>query len=160
LVVAGVGGYFGWQRFEPRAAPADATLAQIELPDIDKNLRRGSEWLGQVVLVNHWATWCPPCREEIPLLIETQRRLGEYGLQVVGVAHDVLDEARAFSDRIGLNYPSLVATDGGALMRLQGNDRSGALPFTVLFDREGKLVGRKLGKLSEAELHRMVLSVL
>ena len=152
-----VGGYLGWRASQPTAA----TLAQIELPDTAKTVRNGNEWLGKVVVVNHWATWCPPCREEIPLLIETQQRLGERGVQIVGIAHDLLDTARAFGDSIGINYPSLVAiTGGGELMQKQGNTPDGPLPFTAFFNRQGKLVNTQLGQLSKEELNRAIAALL
>lgn len=161
LAALALGGYLGWHKFRSPGAVPNATITQLELPDIDKNLRNGKEWLGKVVVVNHWATWCPPCREEIPLLIETQRRLGEQGVQVVGIAHDLLDDARAFSDGIGINYPSLVAiVGGGEIMRQQGNRGGGALPFTAFFDRQGNLVDARLGQLSQSELNQAIAPLL
>lgn len=143
------------------AAPPVATLADIELPDIERRLRRGDEWRGQVVVLNHWATWCPPCREEIPLLVDAQRRLGARGVQVVGVAHDLLGNARAFGAQMGINYPSLVAITGGEeLMRAQGNSRAGALPFTAFFGRDGRLASTHLGQMSAEELAAAIAPLL
>jgi thiol-disulfide isomerase/thioredoxin len=156
-----LGSYAGLQKFQPATETSAATLDQIELPDVDKKLRNGEEWLGKVVVVNHWATWCPPCREEIPLLIETQQRLGGQGLQIVGIAHDMLDATREYGDNLGINYPSLVAiVGGGELMQQQGNVPGGALPFTVFFDREGNLAGSKLGRLSEQDLIQAITPLL
>lgn len=161
LAALALGAHLGGRHGLPWTAAPAPTLADIELPDIDRRLRRGDEWRGQVVVVNHWATWCPPCREEIPLLVDAQRRLGGRGVQVIGIAHDLLDTARAFGLEMGINYPSLVAITGGEeLMRAQGNTRAGALPFTVFFARDGRIAATHLGQLSAAQLQQAIAALL
>ena len=160
LLAALAGGYFAahQHRSEP---PQTARLNQIQLPDIDRRLRSGDEWLGKVVVVNHWATWCPPCLGEIPILIEYQARRGEQGVQVVGIAHDLLDDTRIFSDQVGLNYPSLVVLSGGGeLIHAQGGPRSGVLPFTAIFDRQGNLAASFLGTVNWQQLDAATLPLL
>ncbi len=140
---------------------AQVRLSEIRLPDVDRKIRNGEEWLGRIVIVNHWATWCPPCLEEIPMLIEYQHRMVKEGVQVVGIAHDQLESTLRFGDEIGINYPSLVAVTGGSeLLKDHGNSEVGALPFTAIFNRDGKLVRTSLGKLTYVELDRLIQPLL
>ena len=153
-----LGVLFGLHRFglPPFQGSPEATLADISLPDVDGKLQNGEQWLGNVVLVNHWASWCPPCVREIPVLVDAQERLGERGLMVVGIAHDVPEAARTFGDQVGINYPSLVVSTGGAeLMVSQGNPQS-ALPFTAVFGRDGQLAESWLGEMDSEDVSSLV----
>ena len=157
-----LGVMFGIERDTNKETPAQvapelATLRDLSLPDVNRVVREGDEWLGNVVVVNHWATWCPPCLEEIPMLIQYHEEMEGDGVQVVGVSHDQLESTLRFGDEIGIPYPSLVAiVEGDKLLKSHGNTGSGALPYTVVFDREGNLVRTFLGKVSRLELENMV----
>jgi thiol-disulfide isomerase/thioredoxin len=141
----------------PFVDPPEASLSEIVLPDVDGVTRNAGQWQGKVVLVNHWASWCPPCIREIPLLVDAQERLGPKGLQVVGIAHDNAEAARTFGDQAGINYPSLVVSTGGSeLMISQGNPQGSALPFTAVFDRDGKLAATRLGEVDAEDIDAMV----
>ena len=134
-----------------------ARLTDLELPDVNQVLRSGDEWLGKIVIVNHWATWCPPCMDEIPILIEFQETMEQQGVQVVGIAHDQLVTTRRFGRQIDINYPSLVVSENGnRILQAHGNTRSGTLPFTAIFDRDGHIVKTKLGKFLKGELEVLV----
>jgi len=112
----------------------------FSMKDMDGKLRNADEWNGKVLIVNFWATWCPPCRKEIPAFIELQDQYGDQGLQFVGIAIDDKDKVQDYIDTMGINYPVLVGEiDAIDLAKRYGN-RFGALPFTAVVDRSGKIV--------------------
>ena len=111
---------------------------------------------GRVVLLNFWATWCPPCVEEMPALDALQDRLGGQGLQVVGVAIDPAEAVRAFAAEHGIDYPLLAGTrDAFGIARAYGNAR-GTLPYTVVIDRDGIVRATHLGPLTQSEAAALV----
>lgn len=119
------------------------------LPDLDGRPRRPDEWDGKVLVVNFWATWCAPCRKEIPLLIDLERR--RPGVRVLGIAVDRADAVRPFAEELGIGYPILLDDLQGSTMRRYGN-RFGALPFTVITGRDGVVAYVRLGELEAGEL--------
>ena len=107
---------------------------------------------GRPLVLNFWATWCPPCVKEMPDLDRFQRQFAARGWQVVGLAVDAPAPVREFLARAPVGYPTALAgLDGMALSRQLGNE-SGALPFTAVFSAAGQVVHRKLG---EASLQQM-----
>ena len=131
-------------------------LRAASFADLDGKMRQLDEWRGRVLVCNFWATWCAPCREEIPLLLEMRRKYGPGGVEIVGIAIDNAVKVRQFSASFSISYPILLAeADGLDLMRRLGNS-SGGLPYTVIADREGTLVHRKLGALKQPELDSLL----
>ncbi|NIM74716.1 MAG: redoxin family protein [Gammaproteobacteria bacterium] len=119
------------------------------LPDLQGVRRSISEWDGKLVVLNFWATWCPPCLHEIPMFTALQTRYGERGVQFLGVAIDDAEQVSAFAERVGLNYPTLHGQlDAIEVMSAYGNE-AGGLPFTVVIDRQGNVVARHAGVLEE-----------
>lgn len=110
---------------------------QLTLKDIEGRTLRLSDYKGKVVLLNFWATWCAPCRAEMPDLIKWQREYKSRGLQIIGVAYppDELAEVRQFIKRIKVNYPVAL---GSKETKLQF-DKGETLPLTVVIDRQGKI---------------------
>jgi len=130
----------------------DDVLRSATLVDLVGKPRPVTEWEGQVVVWNFWATWCAPCREEIPLLIATREKYKALGVEIVGIAIDNAAKVREFSSSFAISYPVLLAgSDGLEIMRKLGN-HSGGLPYTVVVDRNGKVVHRKLGALKQGDL--------
>lgn len=130
----------------------EGLLQSASFPDLDNRTRRLSEWRGKVLVCNFWATWCAPCREEIPMLVAARQKYASGGAEIVGIAIDNGAKVRQFSVSFDISYPILLAgADGLELMRQLGNS-SGGLPYTVVADRQGALVHRKLGALKPGEL--------
>lgn len=127
-------------------------LDQVAYPDVNGKVHRLSEWQGKVLVVNFWATWCAPCREEMPMLNTLSQRFGPRGVAIVGVAIDQRIPVNNFARQFSITYPLLIADSAGMdWMRELGNRVSG-LPFTVIFDRSGKPVARLIGRLSEEQV--------
>jgi peroxiredoxin len=115
---------------------------------------------GEVVLLNFWATWCKPCREEMPMLVRVNSDYQGKGFQVVGVALDDVQQAREFASELGVDYTILVgSTDVMAMVSLYGN-RSGVLPYSVLIDREGIIRWAHVGIIDELILTEQIESLL
>jgi thiol-disulfide isomerase/thioredoxin len=140
-----------------QSASGAGKLLSASFADLSGRTRRLNEWQGRVTLFNFWATWCTPCREEMPLLDAAATR---FGFSVVGIGIDHAPKIREFVDNIGVRYEILVAeVQAIDLMKALGNS-SGGLPFTVLLDRAGRIAARKLGPLSAVELQGWVTPLL
>lgn len=134
------------------ADPKREALYAASFLDLTGNTRRLAEWRGKVLVCNFWATWCAPCVEEIPILVAAHRKFSPSGCQIVGIAVDNAAKVSQFSASFGISYPVLLAgAEGLDLMRQLGNS-GGGLPYTVIADRQGDLVHRKLGALKPGEL--------
>lgn len=149
---AGVG--VAWWRYQPNPVATGAEAAfwasQFEGPQgeaVDL-----ASWRGKPLLVNFWATWCPPCVEELPLLNAFYRTHAPRGWQVLGLAVDQPSAVRSFMQKIPLDFPvGMAGLAGTQLSRDLGNP-TGGLPYTVVMGAAGTVLHRKIGKVSEADL--------
>jgi len=156
-----VGLYFSLQRQAESVDPgALSALTLAEFPTLAGERTTLSTWRGKVLVVNFWASWCPPCREEIPGLVRAQAKHAANGVQIVGIAIDSAAKARESATELKVDYPVLVAGfETVDLMRRLGN-RAGGLPYTVILNRDGGFVERHLGVLTEAQLDRLLAPLL
>lgn len=135
-------------------------LLTTVFPDLQGQPRRLGDWAGRAIVCNFWATWCAPCREEIPLLVELRDRYVSRGPEIVGIGIDQHAKIVDFAAKYDIRYPLLVG-DVRALdvMRALGN-RAGALPYTVVLDLAGSLAYEKLGQVAQGELDRVLDGIL
>jgi thiol-disulfide isomerase/thioredoxin len=149
--LATAGGFAAYQLAGPSAPER---RPDFTLRDLDGAPRAMAEWDGQVVLINFWAPWCKPCREEIPMLVALQREYGARGLQVLGPAIDDPEPVRRFADELQINYP--VFADLMPTLAVQESFGDTRLPYSVLIDRKGQIVFRKAGELKRAEIEPLL----
>lgn len=128
------------------------SLTSMVLPDTQGKNQALSQWHGKVLVVNFWATWCPPCREEMPGFSGLATKYAANGVQFVGISIDTLNNVRDFEKTTPVSYPLLIGTMDTVQETVPIGNTAQALPFTAIFDQQGKLHSVKLGRLPEAEL--------
>lgn len=134
------------------SSEAIARLFAIHLNDSEGNKQDFKQWQGKTLVVNFWATWCPPCREEMPSFSRLQTKYAANGVQFVGIALDTAVNVINFSKQYPTTYPLLIAdSEGTELTRQLGNSRL-ALPYTVVIAANNEIRLARLGRVSEQEL--------
>lgn len=136
-----------------QGASAEAFFADT-FNDLDGQPAAMAQWQGRIVVINFWATWCPPCVEEMPDLQRVHDEYKDRGVVVVGLGIDNPSSLKRFRDDHLLSLPLYAAgARGSELGRILGNG-SGALPYTAVVDRKGRIVHARLGQIRPAELRR------
>lgn len=148
------GAGLAWRRYQPQALTpsAESALWQLEFPRLDGDVFRMASLQGQPVLLNFWASWCPPCIEELPLLSSFYRENSAKGWQVLGLAVDQLEPVKRFLASSPVTFPVALAGLGGVELGKSLGNVSGGLPFTVVFGSDGRVAHRKIGKVSPDNL--------
>jgi len=127
------------------------TLPDFTLGDLSGTPRSIRSWPGKSMIVNFWATWCAPCRREIPLLRELQKQHGAEGFQIVGVAVDVREDVVKYAQEIGIDYPVLIGEQDGIDAVNKFGQGSIGFPFTVFTDNQGRIVLFHLGEIHKEQ---------
>ena len=123
-----------------------------KFPDAQGQSQALAQWDRRLLVVNFWATWCGPCKEEMPLLKKLQSEFGDRGLQIVGIAADTQSNVANFGKNIGINYPLLVAETGAIDFSRRLGNRLGLLPHTLVLRPGGEIIFSRLGPVTEAEM--------
>lgn len=153
--LAGAG--VAWWRFQPHGSSSEASAAldafwALSLDTPDGVPMPMQAFRGSPLVVNFWATWCPPCVQELPLLSRFYTQVKHNGWQMLGLAIDQTDLVQRFLARAPVSFPVAMAGPSGVELTRKLGNAAGGLPFTVIFDRTGQVQHRKLGQLKEADL--------
>lgn len=162
VAAAALGAGVAWWRLRPGETDAAATplfFAQT-LPDASGRPLAMSTFAGRPLLINFWATWCTPCVEEMPELSALHDELSPRGFAMVGIGIDHADKILEFSRKHPVSYPLVVAGMGGSELGRAFGNSTGALPFTVLVGRGGRVAHRILGRVNLARLRPMAIDLI
>jgi peroxiredoxin len=135
-------------------------LMDLSLPDLTGKTQRLAQWQGKILVVNYWATWCAPCRQEMPAFSRLHDKYAAKGVQFVGISIDSAEKVEAFQKETPVSYPLLI----GSMSTMEsavalGNINQG-LPYTAILDSQGNLVATKLGRLAEDKLEAQLETLL
>ena len=168
---AGVGGYYLQAVTNDYPEPARYTgptyksiigepRPAFRLPGLNGDMHAISHWDGDILAINFWATWCKPCKEEIPEFVELQNKYRDRGVTFIGVAIDQTQPVSDFVERYGMNYPVLIGEQAAVdAARAYGN-QIGALPYTAFVDRSGRIVHVHRGRLPKTEAEAILQDLL
>lgn len=142
------------------SADAGQLIFASSFPDPQGIVQPLAQWRGKVVVLNFWAPWCPPCRKEIPGFVELQRKYGDRGLIFVGIAPDSRDNVAAFLRENAINYPILLGEDSAMELAAAIGNRQGGLPFSVIIDRNSRIIDAQVGELKKDRLEKLITPLL
>lgn len=158
------------QQADPQSAPTSTATGEMigrmrppfRLPDRLGLQHSVGEWDGRVVVLNFWASWCKPCRREIPAFIELQQTYAERGVQFVGLALDELSDVNGFIEELGveINYPVLLGEGRGIEIATEYGNRFGVLPYTVIIGRDGRIAFVQYGELTRQRAEQLLLRLI
>ncbi len=156
--------YDWYQSTTPGAKAAQAVVGTPAPPfilnDLEGRPHRSDEWAGKVAVINFWATWCPPCRKEMPDFMELHQRYVNEGVQFVGIALDSPDKVQDFVDQLGVDYLILVGDRAAIEAAKAYGNRFGALPYTAVVDRQGRIRYTHRGQVDKETLEAEIQTLL
>ncbi|MEY3807042.1 MAG: hypothetical protein RI893_18 [Pseudomonadota bacterium] len=155
-VVALVLGIAARQFSIPAEKPGISALFEFSLSDLSGQPHNISEWQGKILVINFWATWCPPCLKEIPDFITLQDQYKSQGLQFIGIALDDKDAVAKYITTAQINYPVLLGGDAGIALARQLGNKVDAVPYTLIVDRQGQIIHRHPGEFHKEQLMEFI----
>ena len=143
-----------------QAAEENPLAADFSLKDANGQVHSLADYKGKPLILHFWATWCPPCRKEMPAFIELQEKYKDKKFTIIGIALDDKQSVIEFTDPMGMNYPILLGDQEGMPLTTAYGNRLGVLPFTVIVDRHGNIVHRKRSELTFEQAEAMIKPLL
>jgi thiol-disulfide isomerase/thioredoxin len=166
FVIGAVIGNYAIKLMRQPPEPSTATqsligtaLPQFSMLGLDGVREDVSQWQGKVRVINFWATWCPPCKREIPAMVALQESYGRQGLQIVGIALDNSEAVSEYVKESGINYPILLGDEAIGIAEKLGNDM-GVLPYTVIVDQLGNVAYVHYGEMERDALENEIKKLL
>lgn len=145
------------EKLEPADKKSNLDLGRLVVKDLDANPVALEQWAGKTLVINFWATWCPPCRKEIPLFIEAQKAYADHNVQVLGLAMDDPKAVAKYMEQTDFNYPILISDMNETIRIGQAFEYNFiALPFTIFVSADGKTSQAHTGELNAAELKTLI----
>ena len=150
------------QHFSSAPAPTTATasLLSTQLPDLSGQPQQLAQWQGKILIINFWATWCPPCLTEIPEFIALQKQYANKNVQFIGIAVDEKQAVADYNATAKINYPLLIASDAGINLSKTWGNTIESVPFTVVLNPQGQIIYRQLGEINREQLLTVIQPLL
>lgn len=153
-LAAGAGALFWLNKGPSPREQARQALLQLALPDLAGQTQALKQWQGKVLVVNYWATWCPPCKAEMPGFSRLQEKYRGKGVQFVGISTDSPEKVAEYVQNAPVSYTLLLGNDDLLWGVADLGNPSQVLPFTLIFDRDGQINSTQAGRFFEADLDR------
>jgi thiol-disulfide isomerase/thioredoxin len=144
----------------PVEQASPTSLPDFNLADVSGNQHNISEWQGKIRIINFWATWCPPCRKEIPEFMALQKQYSDKGLQFIGIAIDDQESVEEYIVATKINYPILIGGIAGIALAHQLGNRVDAVPFTLVVNRQGQIIHQQPGEFSRGQIMEIITPLL
>jgi thiol-disulfide isomerase/thioredoxin len=159
LLLSAVSGWLIYGKTNSPTLPDSAAVLNAELLDANGNAIKVIDNLSKINVVNYWASWCAPCREEMPLLENTYQRFSKDGFNVIGIAIDSVEKAQPFLDSMAISYPIMYAERTGMRIMAATGNENGFLPYTLILDQSGKVIERKIGLIHDEDVAKWVAKI-